>query len=223
MSKIDTNAPIIQKTREMIKLLNVYLNHFPNHEKYGLCQQMRVCAYEVYGLIIESLKRYHKKTALTQLETRPNVICCRANPAAPIFFRDLLVFGFRAFGPFFRVHCFPVDRDNDASALVSKLHSPERPLAVLGGVPFVVINPLDRVLVAWRLPHVFNKAIKRQPPSRANSNTASPVVMKAWVVWVFAALNHAVPTAIKLIASPSSFLLQGATERGARFSTVATA
>jgi len=68
MSKIDTNAPIIQKTREMIKLLNVYLNHFPNHEKYGLCQHMRVCAYEVYGLIVESLKRYHKKTSLTQLD-----------------------------------------------------------------------------------------------------------------------------------------------------------
>jgi len=32
MSKLDTNAPLIQKTREMIKLLNVYLNHFPNHE-----------------------------------------------------------------------------------------------------------------------------------------------------------------------------------------------
>jgi four helix bundle protein len=50
------------------KQLNLYLNHFPKHEKYGLAQNIRQCAYSVYGLIVEAQKRYHEKTALTQLD-----------------------------------------------------------------------------------------------------------------------------------------------------------
>lgn len=54
----------------LIKQLNLYLNHFPNHEKYGLAQQIRNTAYDVYGLIIECQKRYHKKTTLTSLDIK---------------------------------------------------------------------------------------------------------------------------------------------------------
>ena len=63
-------ASIIHKCREVIKLLNVYLNHFPRHEKYGLCQQMRNTAYEIYALIVECQKRYHKKTSMSLLDIR---------------------------------------------------------------------------------------------------------------------------------------------------------
>lgn len=34
-----------------MQLLNIYLNHFPKHEKYALCNQIRNTAYEVYNLI----------------------------------------------------------------------------------------------------------------------------------------------------------------------------
>jgi len=50
--------------------MNVYLNHFPKHEKYGLALEIRRAAYEVYGFIVEAQKRYHKKTALTNLDVR---------------------------------------------------------------------------------------------------------------------------------------------------------
>ncbi len=50
--------------------MNVYLNHFPKFEKYALCQQIRVTMYEVYALIIEAQKRYHKKTTLVNLDIR---------------------------------------------------------------------------------------------------------------------------------------------------------
>lgn len=63
-------ASIIHKCREVIKLLNIYLNHFPKHEKYGLCQQMRSTAYEIYALIVECQKRYHKKTSMSLLDIR---------------------------------------------------------------------------------------------------------------------------------------------------------
>lgn len=55
---------------ETIKLMNIYLNHFPNHEKYGLSQQIRVCMYECYSFFVEGYKRYHKKTTLTNLDIR---------------------------------------------------------------------------------------------------------------------------------------------------------
>jgi len=53
---------------EMMKLLNIYLNHFPNHEKYALSNLIRQTAYEIYDLITESQKKYFKKTTLTNLD-----------------------------------------------------------------------------------------------------------------------------------------------------------
>jgi hypothetical protein len=47
---------------EMIKLLNIYLNHFPKHEKYALALQIRQTAYHIYDLITECHKKYYKKT-----------------------------------------------------------------------------------------------------------------------------------------------------------------
>ena len=54
----------------MLKLLNIHLNHFPKHEKYGLCQQIRNVAYDIYNLTTECQKRYYKKTSLTTLDVR---------------------------------------------------------------------------------------------------------------------------------------------------------
>ena len=53
---------------EFSKLLNIYLNHFPAHEKHALAQRIRNTAYEVYDYISEGQKRYHKKTTLTNLD-----------------------------------------------------------------------------------------------------------------------------------------------------------
>ena len=53
---------------EFAKLLNIYLNHFPRHEKYALANRIRNTAYELYDLISEGQKRYHKKTTLTYLD-----------------------------------------------------------------------------------------------------------------------------------------------------------
>jgi hypothetical protein len=50
--------------------MNTYLNHFPRHEKYALAQEIRSAAYDVYAMIQEAQKRYHKKTTLTNLDIR---------------------------------------------------------------------------------------------------------------------------------------------------------
>lgn len=67
---MDAHAKMISRCRDMIRQLNLYLNHFPKHEKYGLCQHMRNAAYDIYALIVECNKRYHKKTALVSLDIR---------------------------------------------------------------------------------------------------------------------------------------------------------
>lgn len=68
MSKYDTEVRLYRKFMEFAKLLNIYLNHFPRHEKYALSNRIRNTAYLVYELIMEAQKRYFKKTTLTNLD-----------------------------------------------------------------------------------------------------------------------------------------------------------
>ena len=61
-------AKLDKKFTDFAKQMNLYLNHFPKHEKYGLAQEIRRKLYECYGLVVEAQKRYHKKTTLTSLD-----------------------------------------------------------------------------------------------------------------------------------------------------------
>lgn len=65
---IHSEAILNRKFMEMIKLLNIYLSHFPKHEKYALSNNIRNTAYSVYDLITECQKRYFKKTSLVNLD-----------------------------------------------------------------------------------------------------------------------------------------------------------
>ena len=65
---IHSEAGLNRKFVEFAKLMNIYLNHFPRHEKYALANRIRNTAYEVYDLISEGQKRYIKKTTLTNLD-----------------------------------------------------------------------------------------------------------------------------------------------------------
>ena len=65
---IHSEAELNQKFVAMARLMNLYLNHFPKHEKYALCQAIRTAMYGMYGLIVEAQKRYHKKTTLVSLD-----------------------------------------------------------------------------------------------------------------------------------------------------------
>lgn len=65
---IHSEAGLNRKFMEFAKLMNLYLNHFPKHEKYALSNRIRNTAYEIYDHITESQKRYFKKTTLTNLD-----------------------------------------------------------------------------------------------------------------------------------------------------------
>ncbi len=51
-----------------VKLLNIYLAHFPKSEKYALVNIIRKSVYEIFGYIVEGRKKYYKKTTLTNLD-----------------------------------------------------------------------------------------------------------------------------------------------------------
>ena len=54
-----SEAQLDVKFIDFARQMNLYLNHFPKHERYGLCQQIRNSAYSVYGFMVEAQKRYH--------------------------------------------------------------------------------------------------------------------------------------------------------------------
>lgn len=64
-----SGEPILyNKLTELILQTKLYLHHAPRHEKFGLCQEIMSNLYEIYGLVVESQKRYHKKTTLVNLD-----------------------------------------------------------------------------------------------------------------------------------------------------------
>lgn len=88
---IHSEAILNRKFMEMIKLLNIYLNHFPRHEKYALSNNIRNTAYGIYDLITECQKRYYKKTSLTELDVKHQKLRMQiylANELSYFTFRD---------------------------------------------------------------------------------------------------------------------------------------
>jgi four helix bundle protein len=65
---VHSEPRLYRKMVELLRLLNIYLNHFPKHEKYALCNNIRSTAYAIYDYITEGEKRYLKKTTLTNLD-----------------------------------------------------------------------------------------------------------------------------------------------------------
>lgn len=64
------NYPLLYKMRELIKLSHLYLSHAPKSEKYASVQKIKQLEWDVYLLIVEVLKRYHKRTTLTELDVK---------------------------------------------------------------------------------------------------------------------------------------------------------
>jgi len=69
-TSIHAEASLHRKLVLFAQQLETYLAHFPKCHKYALCQQIRNAYLDVYNLVTEAQKRYHKKTTLTQLDIR---------------------------------------------------------------------------------------------------------------------------------------------------------
>ena len=55
------NVIFVNKMIAFIKHMNIIMNHFPKHEKYALCTEIRNCSYNCYLIFVESTKRFKNK------------------------------------------------------------------------------------------------------------------------------------------------------------------
>jgi len=69
-TSIHAEAGLHRKLVLFASQLETYLAHFPNCHKFALTQQIRLAFIDVFNLVTEAQKRYHKKTTLTQLDVR---------------------------------------------------------------------------------------------------------------------------------------------------------
>jgi hypothetical protein len=67
---IHSEAALHRKLILFAAQMEGYLAHFPAHHKYTLTREIRQSYLDVYNLVTEAQKRYHKKTTLTQLDIR---------------------------------------------------------------------------------------------------------------------------------------------------------
>ncbi len=59
---------IEEKSLEMIKYGYIALKQFPKHERHGLASEIRSTMWSIQRLIVTAIKRYHKKTTLSNLD-----------------------------------------------------------------------------------------------------------------------------------------------------------
>ena len=69
-TSIHAEAGLHRKLVLFASQLETYLAHFPNCHKFALTQQIRLAFIDVFNLVTEAQKRYHKKTTLTQLDVK---------------------------------------------------------------------------------------------------------------------------------------------------------
>jgi len=69
-----TDLVIRQKTEAMIEYAYVALRQFPQHERHVLSAEIRLRLWTLLHLIVLAHKRYHKRTALQDLDAQIDLL-----------------------------------------------------------------------------------------------------------------------------------------------------
>lgn len=65
---------MLQKTYDMIIYGNICLKQFPKSEKYALASDVKKSMYNLLRLIVETNKKYYKKTTLQQIDVELDIL-----------------------------------------------------------------------------------------------------------------------------------------------------
>ena len=101
----------------------------------------------------------------------------------------------KVFSPFRDCHGFSIVGKTCHVPLVSGLRDNRSPAAVFGAVVSIVINAVNRVMLAWSRPHIFVKG-EEVVPSFANSNPSAAIVFVLMVIGIVAAPFHVSPVIV---------------------------
>ena len=97
--------------------------------------------------------------------------------------------------------------DQYRAPLVSKLRISQNPFTVSSLVTNAVVDPLKRVVRAWRGSHVRKKRVKRICPGITDKNAPRTVIFEMGAFWIPAPLLHAAPSLVQRVVSCGRFLL----------------
>jgi len=73
----------------MIVYNNIMLRQFPKFEKYLLANKIRELGYEILSLVITINKKFHKKTTLTELNIKHEILRQLINLSAELRYIDV--------------------------------------------------------------------------------------------------------------------------------------
>ena len=79
---------IQKKIRDMIVYNNIMLKQFPKHEKYLLANKVRELGYDLLIFAITVNKKFHKKTDLTNLNVKHEILRQLVNLAFELKYID---------------------------------------------------------------------------------------------------------------------------------------
>jgi len=123
------------------------------------------------------------------------------------------------FYPFCEAERFAVKLKNAVSACVSSLALRCSPPAIIGYITSIIVNALNRKIVAGTFSHVREKVLKRISPSRTHLNTTPSIVSVSWVIGIMTSLLYSLPRAISSRAGISMLKLLGSHRLSAQTST----
>ena len=100
------------------------------------------------------------------------------------------------FSPFCYGQAAPPQLKDAVIPSISRLLCCSRPVAVLFGIAFLVVDAIQRVLRGGTPTYVFEKRLKGIFPACAHKNLAASVAVVAGILWIVATLNHSYPRPI---------------------------
>lgn len=82
-------------------------------------------------------------------------------------------------------------------AAVSRLLFVSGPPTIIRSVVSAIVDPIQRVVIRWRLSHIFSESLKRIAPPGANRDADIPIVLIASRLGVEASVFHSCPSRVK--------------------------
>src|SRR5262245_35279248 len=98
--------------------------------------------------------------------------------------------------PILRTHGFMIEGNHDVPACIARLSCRSSPGSVLGGISFVILQPLKCMLRSRTQPHVLQESGKRLFPTLTDGNATSAIAHIALIIGIGTASLHRSPYTI---------------------------
>lgn len=86
---MQTNLIIDEKVRDMIRYGYIAIRQFPKSEKHCLGAEIRNTMWNLQRLVITAIRRYHKKTTLTDMDIELALLRRQVRTAKDLQFMDI--------------------------------------------------------------------------------------------------------------------------------------